>query len=312
MDKIIIKDLEVDAHIGVTEAERVHPQRLLITVEMERDLYRSGTQGFAETSTTPYDVVTDMIRKVVTERPRKLVEAVAHEIAGSILTHQMANAVNVEVKKFSIPRSQYVSIQIRRTDKKAMRTCCWLILAFVCSPGFAPAPTPSSSRTAPRWRVRSSLKTIRRFQSCSSSPAGRSHKHAISISRTSPSVTHWTPEQKAQRYSNTITRTCKSINSIQPPVTRSLYYDQVINNAFRKFLNDHPNSPTRPISLTAPRNGSPNATSSMPVRRNTRDDGCPLPRSITSAAGNGCKKAAPRWRGAIPTSPSSNSVPFLF
>ena len=114
MDKIIIKDLEVDAHIGVTEAERAHPQRLLITVEMERDLSEAGRRD-TEISTTPYDVVTEMIRKVVAERPRKLVEAVAHEIARTILTHQMANAVNVEVKKFSIPRSQYVSIQIRRT-----------------------------------------------------------------------------------------------------------------------------------------------------------------------------------------------------
>ena len=42
MDKIIIKDLEVNALIGVTESERAQPQRLLITVEMERDLTEAG------------------------------------------------------------------------------------------------------------------------------------------------------------------------------------------------------------------------------------------------------------------------------
>ncbi len=115
MDRIIIKDLEVDAHIGVTESERKQAQRLLITVEMERDLTEAGRRD-AEASTTRYDIVADVIRKLVTERPRKLVEAVAHEIAETILTRQMAHAVTVEVKKFSIPRSQYVSIRIHRTQ----------------------------------------------------------------------------------------------------------------------------------------------------------------------------------------------------
>jgi dihydroneopterin aldolase len=45
-----------------------------------------------------------------------LVESVAHEIAETILARKMAHAVTVEVKKFSIPRSQYISVQIRRTQ----------------------------------------------------------------------------------------------------------------------------------------------------------------------------------------------------
>jgi dihydroneopterin aldolase len=115
VDKIVIKDLEVDALIGVTDSERAQPQRLLITVELERDLTEAGRRD-AEASTTRYDIVADLVRKMVTERPRKLVEAVAHEIAEAILARQLADAVTVEVKKFSIPRSRYVSIQIRRTQ----------------------------------------------------------------------------------------------------------------------------------------------------------------------------------------------------
>jgi len=38
VDKIVVKDLEVDTRIGVTEAERARPQRLLITVELECNL----------------------------------------------------------------------------------------------------------------------------------------------------------------------------------------------------------------------------------------------------------------------------------
>ena len=113
MDKIVIKDFEVDARIGVTDAERSRNQRLLVTVEMERDLAEAARTD-VEAATTPYDVVADLIRQVVTERPRKLVESVAGDIAEAILSRRLAQAVTVEVKKFSIPRSQHVSVQIRR------------------------------------------------------------------------------------------------------------------------------------------------------------------------------------------------------
>ena len=115
MDRITIKDLEVNTQIGVTEAERAHLQRLLITVEMERDLAEAGRTDM-ESATTPYDVVANLIQQVVAARPRKLVEAVAEEIADAILSRGLAVAVTVEVKKFSIPQSQYVCVQIHRTQ----------------------------------------------------------------------------------------------------------------------------------------------------------------------------------------------------
>jgi len=115
VDKIVIKDLEVDTQIGVTDVERAGTQRLVVTVEMERDLAEAGRTD-TEAATTPYDVVANLVRQVVTERPRKLVEAVADEIAEAILSRRLAVAVTVEVKKFSVPRTQYVSVQIRRTQ----------------------------------------------------------------------------------------------------------------------------------------------------------------------------------------------------
>ena len=114
MDKITIKDLEVEAHIGVTETERARPQRLLITVELDRDLAEAARSD-RESATTRYDTVAEMIRGLVAERPRKLVEAVAGEIADAILARKFASATTVEVKKFSVPNSQYVSVQIHRS-----------------------------------------------------------------------------------------------------------------------------------------------------------------------------------------------------
>jgi len=114
-DKIIIKDLEVNAHIGVTLEEQARSQRLLVTVELERDLAEAGRSD-TESTTTGYDVIAELIQNVVPSRTRKLIEAVAYDIAEAILTKRLAAAVTVEVKKFSVPRTQYVAVNIRRTQ----------------------------------------------------------------------------------------------------------------------------------------------------------------------------------------------------
>jgi dihydroneopterin aldolase len=80
---------------------------------MERDLAEAGRTD-SESATTPYDVVADLIRHVASERPRKLIEAVAEAVAEAILSRRLAQTVAVEVKKFSVPGARHVSVQIRR------------------------------------------------------------------------------------------------------------------------------------------------------------------------------------------------------
>jgi dihydroneopterin aldolase len=115
VDKIVIRELEVDTHIGVTEEEQAHPQRLLINLTLERDLSMAGRTD-AESSTTDYEMVTTLVRKVVAERPRKLIEAVADEIAQEILQRRLAVSVTVEVRKFSLPRTRWVAVEITRAQ----------------------------------------------------------------------------------------------------------------------------------------------------------------------------------------------------
>jgi dihydroneopterin aldolase len=114
MDKITIKDLELDAHIGVTAEERARAQKVLLTVLLERDLGEAGRTD-SESTTTPYDEVVQLIKDVIEERPRKLIEAMALEVAREILYRRMAVTVTVEVKKFSIHRTKYVSVEIQRS-----------------------------------------------------------------------------------------------------------------------------------------------------------------------------------------------------
>ena len=50
MDTITLRDLEVHYHFGVPDEERVHPQRLLISVEMETDIRQAAaTDDLAHT-----------------------------------------------------------------------------------------------------------------------------------------------------------------------------------------------------------------------------------------------------------------------
>ncbi|MBM3861952.1 MAG: dihydroneopterin aldolase [Verrucomicrobia bacterium] len=114
VDKITIKDLELDAHIGVTAEERARPQKVLLTIVLERDLGEAGRTD-TETTTTPYDEVVQVIKDVIADRPRKLIEAMALDVAREILFRRMAVTVTVEVKKFSIPRTKYVSVEIQRS-----------------------------------------------------------------------------------------------------------------------------------------------------------------------------------------------------
>ena len=115
MDSISIKDLEVPMHIGVTAREREHSQRLLISLVLERDLGEAGRTDM-ESATTGYDAVINLVKQLLAQRPRKLIEAVANEVAEAVLSRRLAVAVTVEVKKFSMPGTQYVSVTIRRTQ----------------------------------------------------------------------------------------------------------------------------------------------------------------------------------------------------
>ena len=114
MDKIVIKELQLRACVGVTAAERARPQRLVVTLELELDLAKAGrTDDVA--AATRYDVVADLARQEAARKPRKLIEAVAEGIAGAILARKLAKRVSVEVRKFSVPKTRWVAVEIWRT-----------------------------------------------------------------------------------------------------------------------------------------------------------------------------------------------------
>ena len=111
--KISIVDLEVFYRVGVPDAERAQPQRLLLTVELESDFTAAAkSDGIADT--IDYYAVTQRLLKFGEGREWKLIEKLASDIVDTVLKEFKPQSVFVEVKKFIIPQARYVSVSITR------------------------------------------------------------------------------------------------------------------------------------------------------------------------------------------------------
>jgi dihydroneopterin aldolase len=113
MDTITLRDLEVHYHIGVPDEERVHPQRLLISVEMETDIRRAAA-GDDLAHTINYYAVSQRLLGLGRGRSWRLIETLVSEIADLVLREFGARRVHVEVRKFIIPEARHVSVRITR------------------------------------------------------------------------------------------------------------------------------------------------------------------------------------------------------
>jgi dihydroneopterin aldolase len=111
--KISIVDLEVFYRVGVPDAERAQPQRLLLTIEMPADFSAAAkTDSIADT--TDYFAVTQRLLKFGEGREWKLIEKLAADIADAVLAEFKPQSVTVEVKKFIISQARHVSVQISK------------------------------------------------------------------------------------------------------------------------------------------------------------------------------------------------------
>jgi len=113
MSRISIADLEVFYRVGVPDAERAQPQRLLLTVELESDFSAAAkTDSIADT--IDYFAISQRLLKFGDGRSWKLIEKLAADICEMILTEFKPQSVSVEVKKFPIPQARHVSVILAR------------------------------------------------------------------------------------------------------------------------------------------------------------------------------------------------------
>ena len=114
-DLIRVIDLEVFAYIGVPDAERHEPQRLLISLDISVDSFShaAGTDNLAWTIN--YVDVVQHVKNLVARRQRKLLETLAEELAHDLLKSFPIKRITLEIKKFVLPDTQYISVKIERS-----------------------------------------------------------------------------------------------------------------------------------------------------------------------------------------------------
>ena len=113
MDTISIHDLEVFFRVGVPDAERAQPQRLLLTIHVGHDLTMAVERDDVRW-TIDYGALCDRIARFGESRAWQLIETLATEIADMIQREFGAVRVSVEVKKFILPQTNYVSVRVTR------------------------------------------------------------------------------------------------------------------------------------------------------------------------------------------------------
>lgn len=102
-DKIILSGIEVMGRHGCTEEERQHEQLFIVDAELYLDLSRAGKSDDLNDTINYVQVIGD-IKKIVGGTPRALIEAVAQEIAETLLRKYFRlNGVKIVLTKVDPP-----------------------------------------------------------------------------------------------------------------------------------------------------------------------------------------------------------------
>ena len=112
-DRIHIEDLEVHFHVGVPEEERARPQRLLVTVDLDLDFGPAARADDVE-KTINYFEVSQRLLRFGDGQSWKLIERLAVDLAETLIREFKPEAAMVEVKKFVLPESRWVSVCVVR------------------------------------------------------------------------------------------------------------------------------------------------------------------------------------------------------
>ena len=112
-DQIFIRGQRVSCHIGVPDEERVKPQELLIhTTVCPRS--PSELTGDDLAKTIDYHAISIRIKEVATSCHRRLIETLAEDLAGMVLSEFPVGVVTIEIEKFILPNTQCVGVVITR------------------------------------------------------------------------------------------------------------------------------------------------------------------------------------------------------
>jgi len=109
--KIIVRNLQLDMHIGIYDYEKKAPQRVLVNVEADI----RGMANWTIENTLSYEDVVNAISRIAANGHINLVETFAELIAAYCLQQPMVQAVKVGVVKPDVIKTtEAVGVEIFR------------------------------------------------------------------------------------------------------------------------------------------------------------------------------------------------------
>jgi dihydroneopterin aldolase len=112
--RIFLRDLELIASVGIHAHEKIKPQRIRVSVDLQVDA-RSPTAGDSIDSVLSYEDVANSIRAIVAEGHVHLIETLAERIAAACLADARVSRAKIKVEKPDIfPDAATVGIEIER------------------------------------------------------------------------------------------------------------------------------------------------------------------------------------------------------
>jgi dihydroneopterin aldolase len=112
-DRILIQALELSSRIGVPAEERTAPQRLTANIVLEPIRDFRALEDRIE-NTVDYFTLSEFVKKLTSTGERRLIETLAEEIATELLAQFPLRAVEIELRKYILPDTEFVAVQIRR------------------------------------------------------------------------------------------------------------------------------------------------------------------------------------------------------
>ncbi len=112
--RIFIRDLEMIASVGVYEFEKVRPQRIRLSIDLNVGPRAPDATDTADTVLS-YENIVKATRAIVATGHFHLIETLAERIAAECLNHYTVVSVKVKIEKPDIfPDAATVGIEIER------------------------------------------------------------------------------------------------------------------------------------------------------------------------------------------------------
>lgn len=112
-DQIEIHGLAIESRVGVPAAERALPQRLLADFLLFPAAPLHGLQDDL-TRTIDYAAVAGLVREMACSGERQLIETLAEDFCRALLGRFPLAAVEVRLRKFILPNTEWVAVRLRR------------------------------------------------------------------------------------------------------------------------------------------------------------------------------------------------------